>query len=275
MTLLNDLMRHVYSCRSAVIPGRRLPFRLGGQLVGYVLPEDADRLRPFGAVIGRGEAAFAPEELQEAVRSLAEAGRFRWRGEAFDVRAEEDGRVLATVDRGALPVFGIRAWGAHLNGLVRDGEGWRVWVGRRAADRPRDPGKLDNLAAGGVPAGLSPEQTIVKEAQEEAGLSAPVLSAPRRMETIRYALERQEGLRRDRVACFDAVLPASFRPVPGDDEVAGFELWPVADVLDRVRRTDDFKFNVNLVLIGLFLRLGVVRGSDADRLRTELHAASR
>ncbi len=49
-----------------------------------------------------------------------------------------------------------------------------------------------------------------------------------------------------------------------------FELWPLAQVLDEVRRTDAFKFNVNLVLIDLFLRRGLVdaaEGSAAMRPR--------
>jgi hypothetical protein len=45
--------------------------------------------------------------------------------------------------------------------------------------------------------------------------------------------------------------------VPADGEVAGFELWPLARVVETVRQTDDFKFNVNLVLLDLFARLGV------------------
>ena len=43
-------------------------------------------------------------------------------------------------------------------------------------------------------------------------------------------------------------------------EVAGFELWPIERVVNAVRATDDFKFNVNLVLIGLFGRLGMIEG---------------
>ena len=52
------------------------------------------------------------------------------------------------------------------------------------------------------------------------------------------------------------------------------QLWPLRQVLDRVRRTDDFKFNVNLVLIDLFLREGLVdpAGSEGRRLRAALDA---
>ena len=52
-----------------------------------------------------------------------------------------------------------------------------------------------------------------------------------------------------------------------DGEVAGFELWPMARVVSAVRDTDEFKFNVNLVLIGLLLRLGLV---DDPALRAAL-----
>lgn len=270
MSLFDDLVRHVRACRSAAIPGRRLPFLLGQGRVGYVLAEDAEFLCPHGARMDGSGVSLPVEALHGASAALAQAGRFRWRDEEFDVRSDEGGVVVAQLDRGALPLFGITAWGAHLNGLVRKGDGWHLWIGRRADDRPLDPGKLDNLAAGGVPAGLSPEQTLVKEAEEEAGLPASLLGKPQRVETIRYALERPEGLRRDCVVCFDLVLPPSFVPVPQDNEIAGFELWPMADVLHRVRQTDDFKFNVNLVLIGLFLRLGLVAGGEAERLRAEL-----
>jgi thiamine pyrophosphokinase len=69
-------------------------------------------------------------------------------------------------------------------------------------------------------------------------------------------MERAEGLRRDRLHCYDLMLPESFEPHPVDGEVAGFELWPIQRVFDAVRDTDEFKFNVNLVLIDLFERFG-------------------
>jgi 8-oxo-dGTP pyrophosphatase MutT (NUDIX family) len=130
-------------------------------------------------------------------------------------------------------------------------------VARRAADKALDPGKLDNLVAGGVPAGMTPRQTLVKEAAEEAAIPAALARTAVETGTITYAMERPEGLRRDRLVCYDLILPAAFQPVATDGEVESFELWPVARVLERVRDTDDFKFNVNLVLIALFQRLGL------------------
>ena len=78
-----------------------------------------------------------------------------------------------------------------------------------------------------------------------------------------------EGLRRDVLHCFDIELPEDFTPEPGDDEVERFELWPATRVLEAVRDGDRVKFNVNLVLIDLFLREGLVEDPDG-RLRQGL-----
>ena len=207
-----------------------------------------------GDAVGLTEAASLPA----LARRLADAGAFPHRGEAFDVRAAPDGPVLATVDRGALPWFGIEAQGVHVNGLVRRADGWHLWVGRRAADRLMDPGKLDHLVAGGIPAGLTREQTLVKEGAEEAGLAEDTMRQARHVGLVGYAMARPEGLRRDRLHCYDLVLSEEVQPRPADGEVTGFELWPMRHVVETVRGTDAFKFNVNLVLIDLFLRLGVL-----------------
>ena len=83
-------------------------------------------------------------------------------------------------------------------------------------------------------------------------------------------MERAEGLRGDLLSCWDLELPADFRPEPKDGEVEGFELWPLDQVLETVRSSDRFKFNVNLVLIDLFLRRGLVRGAEAETVRAAL-----
>ncbi len=251
MTPSAGLMRHVLACNNTRLPGARLPFRVAGQLVGWVTPEVA-------AVIGDAG-------LPGLDRRLVDAGHGRWRAEAFDVRAAPDGPVLGTVDRGVLPVLGVEAVGVHLNGMVQRPDGLHLWVARRAADKKLDPGKLDHIVAGGVSAGMDPAQTLVKEAGEEAGLPPALAGAAVHRQVIHYAMERGEGLRRDRLHCYDLMLPPGFVPRPVDGEVAGFELWPMPRVLDTVRDGDAFKFNVNLVLIGLFLRLGLVDDPALER----------
>jgi len=75
---------------------------------------------------------------------------------------------------------------------------------------------------------------------------------------ITYAMERPEGLRRDLLYCYDLELPEDFTPRAADGEVEAFELWPIGRVMQTVRDSDDFKFNVNLVLIDLFRRLQLI-----------------
>lgn len=253
-----DMKRHIDNCTDAVLPGGRRRLRLGAAPIGWMDPEVgdvADLVLPD------------PAALEALAARLEAAGRFAARGERFDVRDDGTDEVVATLDRGALPTLGIAAWGVHLNGLVRESAGVSVWVARRALSKKLDPGKLDHLVGGGVPAGLTFAETLVKEAAEEAGLPDAVTAGARPVATIRYAMQRPEGLRRDRLACYDLWLPPGFEPRPVDGEVAGFELWPIARLVERVRDTDDFKFNVNLVLIDLFLRLDVLPEPEARALR--------
>ncbi len=268
-----SLLRHIEACHTARLPGSRLALRIGGVTVGWIQPADAALLEGVRREPGAVELETAAR-LTELAETLAARGRFRPRGEAFDVRAAPGGPVLARIDRGALPLFGIAAEGVHVNGVVRRRSGLHLWVARRAADKALDPGKLDHLVAGGIPAGLTPAETLVKEAAEEAGIPATLAAQARAVGHIAYTMERPEGLRRDRLHLFDLELPDDFTPVPMDGEVAGFELWPLARVIAAMRETDDFKFNVNLVLIDLALRLGAIdpAGREGRALRAALDA---
>ncbi len=274
---MDGLLRHIAACRNARLPGARRAFRLGGVAVGWVAPALAARLLGIASFRAHdsGIDLAEPARLAEIAAALAAEGLFTWRGEAFDVRAVPEGEVLARVDRGALPVFGLHAEGVHVNGLVRRGGGVFLWVARRAMDRPLDPGKLDHLVAGGIPAGFTPWRTLIKEAAEEAAIPAALAARARRVAVLDYAMERPEGLRRDRLHGFDLDLPEDFVPRAADGEAAGFELWPLAAVLDAVVAGDDFKFNVNLVLIDLFLRRNLIDplSPDGRRLRAALAGA--
>ena len=269
---IDGFLRHIRACRAATLPGDRVAFRLGTAQVGWVAPALAAVLRDDPAI--RADAAGLsladPEALGRINRAAVERGFCRWRGEAFDVRATPDGPVLAQLDRGALPAFGVEAVGVHMNGLVRHADGLRIWVARRAANKALDPGKLDHLVAGGVPAGLSPDETLIKEAGEEAAIPPALAACARRVGLVAYTMDRPEGLRRDRLYCYDLELPVDFCPVAADGEVESFELWPARRVLEAVRDGEEFKFNVPLVLIDLFLRHGLIGGTEAAALRAAL-----
>ncbi|QDH12981.1 NUDIX domain-containing protein [Formicincola oecophyllae] len=233
------------------------------------LPPNA--IKAGGAVVlaegmGLAEGAQALRDLCMALLDVEAGPRF---GEWFDV-FNEAGNLCGEVERGLVPLLGTRARGAHLNGLVKGPGGMQLWVGTRSRTKRLDPGLLDHLAAGGVGAGFSPLQTMVKEAGEEAGLPPELARQVRPSAVLHYQLNRPEGLRRDEIHCYDLVLPGDFIPQPVDHEVERFELMPLSEVFDRVRDTDDFKFNVNLVLIDLFIRQGLFSAEGGEALRAAL-----
>ncbi len=261
-------LRHLAACNNTTLPGGRAPLLLRDipRPLGWIDPATADALPGHGLHQGP-DGAFRIGDVGTLTRlgeTLAEAGLYRFRDEAFDVRLEPRAASLGTIDRGALPAFGLIAAGVHVNGIVERRQGAALWIGRRAADKALDPGKLDHIVAGGIPAGYDAAATLRKEGAEECSLPEDLAARAVPVADITYATQRREGLSRDLLECFDLVLPEDFQPVPNDDEVAEFRLLPMTEVLALVRDTDDFKFNVSLVLIDLFLRRGLIEADSAD-----------
>ena len=254
-----EFRRHIAACNNFILPADRQALSIGTTQVGWLELRIAAELLAMGAVsaVDDGLVLGDPICLPALAHDLAMRGFYRFRGEAFDVRARPGAPVLTTIDRGALPAFGIMAEGVHLNGLVHRADGLHLWVARRAADKALDPGKLDHLVAGGVSAGMTPWETLIKESAEEATIPEYLAKQAIKTGALHYTMLREEGLRRDFLHCYDVVLPEDFMPLAADGEVESFELWPIARVFDTVRRTNDFKFNVSLVLIDLFERLGL------------------
>jgi len=114
---------------------------------------------------------------------------------------------------------------------------------------------------------------IARKTSAWGPLSSELAGAAVYAGAIEYAMERDEGLRRDVVFCYDLALPADFVPNPADGEVEAFDLWPIARVVETVRGTDHFKFNVNLVMLDFAVRHGLLRPDDPEYLdvATGLH----
>ena len=261
-------LRHITSSRTATLPGGRLPFRIGALAVGWLKPDFAHSFAQLAALMPDEDGGITlPEaraaELPALAQAMGEAGRYRLRGEMFDVRAGEEGPAITMLDRGAVPSFGVVSHGVHCNGLVERGDGLHIWVARRSATKLLDPGKLDHIVAGGISTGMGADDTMIKEAGEEAGIPPALAAQAQRVGRLRYDMERGEGLRRDLLYCYDLVLPVDFTPIPSDGEVEAFELWPIERAVKTVRDTDHFKFNVNLVLLDLFLRRGLIAPAEA------------
>ena len=193
------------------------------------------------------------------LKSLARRGMIPgWRDEPYPVGLSFDGEVCFTMERAAVPLFGVRAYGVHINGIVIDGGGLKMWVARRSLSKPSAPGKLDHLVAGGQPAGLGLKENLIKECAEEAAIPKKLAELATSAGAISYCTLRPEGIRNDVLYNFDLELPPEFTPRNTDGEVEEFFLWEIEQVMERVRETDDFKFNCALVIIDFLLRRGLI-----------------
>ncbi|MBK8174240.1 MAG: DUF4743 domain-containing protein [Rhodospirillales bacterium] len=260
-------------------PAGYLPFSIEGADVGLMRPEFAAHLAEFPAVfdvdadfVRLQPALDHPDVRTQAVddvlRLLATRGVLSgWREEVYPVAPRPEMRPLMTLERAAVPLFGVWASGVHINGFVRDGSELLMWVGRRSPDKQTAPNKLDQIVAGGRSAAYSIFETVIKESEEEAGIETGLIRYARPVGALSYCTERPEGLRRDVLYLFDLELPPDFVPVNRDGEIAEFMLWPVDRVREMVRDTEAFKFNCALVVIDFLIRHGVLSPDDeADYL---------
>jgi 8-oxo-dGTP pyrophosphatase MutT (NUDIX family) len=265
-------------------PRRAVPLFAGGKRVGLLRRDNAAALRRFAEVfavaddevrlLASGDAAAISRAVDNVVDALLAENRVpKWRNETFDVAARWGAPPVFRLDRGAVPFFGTRAYGVHLNGYCRSGGALYLWIGRRAPDKRVAPNKLDNLVAGGVGNGYGVEQTLLKEGEEEASIPQELTRNAVPVGAVSYRMETRLGIRDDVLFVYDLEIPAGFEPKNRDGEIVQFELMPATEVLDRVRTTEDFKFNVNLVILDFALRHGLLRPDEPEyvEIATGLH----
>ncbi|MEX0809595.1 MAG: DUF4743 domain-containing protein [Dongiaceae bacterium] len=252
------------------------PWRLGDTVVGWVSHEFARRLAAHPLVFeidddevrladGLGDFARRTSAVDTIVRALvAEGAVARYRGESYAVGQQFHDTPLLAIDRGAATQFGIRSYGVHCNGYVGTGDEMRIWVARRAADKATWPGKLDHIAAGGQPIGLSLSENLIKECGEEAGIPPALARQARPAGYVTFLTETVEGIDNGMIFAYDLALPADFVPIAADREVEWFELWPVARVIERLAGSDDFVFDSALVTIDFLMRHGFLAPDDPD-----------
>lgn len=271
-----SLLRHIRTC-NAWEPARFLPFRHGPALLGLIRRDNAELLRRFPKLfelrkdgvnlVAPGNAKAVTSAVDRVVEELVSLGVIaKWRNEFFAVAESWGAKPHFNLDRGAVPFFGVRAYGVHLNGYRRVGSRFKLWIGKRAADKIVAPSKLDNMVAGGIGVAHGLEETLRKEAAEEAALPGKLVSRAIAVGAVSYRMETKTGLRNDVLFLYDVETPSGFTPRNTDGELVSFELMDSGAVVKRMRDTDDFKFNVNLVNIDFALRHGVIGPDDPEYL---------
>jgi isopentenyldiphosphate isomerase len=254
------------------------PFTVAGERVGWIRHALAERLAKFsGTFTVERDAVRLSERLVEfksrtealdaVVRALEAEGIVKGRrNEYYPVSTGFTAPPLLALERAAVPPFGVRAYGVHMNGYVRKDDGIHMWIGRRAKEKHTYPGMLDNTVAGGQPMGIGLMENLIKECKEEAAIPESLARRAHGVGAITYCMEAEDGLKPDVQFCYDLELPADFTPHNTDGEIDEFMLWPIARVAEIVRDTQEFKFNCNLVIIDFLVRHGVIAPEHPDYL---------
>lgn len=198
---------------------------------------------------------FAEQTVQAGITN-------RMMHENYPLMSKSCTQPLAFIDRSISTLLGTLSYGQHLNAYVMTDEGMKMWIGRRAYDKPHHAGKLDHLVAGGLPYDISPIDNLIKECYEEAGMSEPLARQAKNVGLVSYKYEYELGGKEDIIYCYDIELDEDFVPLCTDGEVHEFYLMPIEEVAKIVRTTHEFKTNCNLVIIDFLVRHGFIGTED-------------
>ena len=264
-----SFLDRIKACNRCDLSGFK-PFIANQQTVGWVRPHFAAHLAKAELVfvvtdeyVSFSEELDTPAARSAAVATIApdwiESGLVeKLRDEIYPVRNTWSDADHFQLDRALTPLFGVRAYGVHLNGYVEKRDGIHVWIGRRSADRRIEPNKLDNMVAGGQPASLGLMENLIKECAEEASVPRALANTATPVGTVSYCFETEAGLKPDTLFCYDLVVPDAFVPQNQDREIADFRLMPIQEALALIQSGDAFKFNVSLVILDFAIRHGIL-----------------
>jgi 8-oxo-dGTP pyrophosphatase MutT (NUDIX family) len=250
-------------------PATRVPFFVAGSAAqpvqaGSVLRAHAAALRRWPQwlqvldtritlIAAADAAADAMASMNDALR---DEGLIRaWRDEPFPLFDVNGGAQGFAIERAATRFWGTLTLGAHCNGYVADAQGRpaRLWIARRSPTKATDPNRLDNLIGGGVPAGQSPRETVLREGWEEAGLHPEQMRGLAPGRVLRLLRDIPEGLQREWISVYDLALPAQVMPCNQDGEVAALALHELPHAL-ALAATDEMTVDAALVTLDFALR---------------------
>ena len=248
-------------------------FEAAGTALGLVDDARAARLARFDcfdvtpAVVALDSALATPDARSAAIADVAAALRSEgalpaWRNELYAVAADFDASPLFRIERGAARYFGVRTYAAHVNGVVHDGDETRMWIARRSHAKAVDPGLLDNLVGGGIAAGMRVDETVAKEAWEEAGIDAATARAARPVGIVHATRTMFDGLQRETLFVHDLALSSAFVPRNQDGEAVEHRLVSLANAA-RIAATssgdDEATLDASLVIVDYLVRHGTIR----------------
>jgi 8-oxo-dGTP pyrophosphatase MutT (NUDIX family) len=236
-----------------------------GQVIGHLNPDFIQYLQdsltnnPISRVeMGHDRLTIhhaRPLELSESLAKLADRmhqGGFipGWRHEDF-AWIDQNGHEYFRLERSAFRTFGFRSMATHINGYTKAGN---LWLGRRSETKATDPGRLDNLAAGGIGADETPWVNARRELWEEAGVPPQISD---QIEPVgRIHMRRPipgRGFHDEQLYIYDLELAENFIPTNHDGEVSGFIEISLSEAAARIL-ADEFTSDAAFVTADFILR---------------------
>jgi len=178
-----------------------------------------------------------------------------WRGERFSfwhsdcLNPDPQASALLDVERSGFRFLGMLSHAVHVNGFLPDG---RLWIARRSLTKATDPGMLDNVTAGGLPAGETVMQCLQRELQEEAGLADLQGVAVAAAGAVRTSRLEKEGWHDEALHLFNLTLPYAWEPRNADGEVSEFMCLQPLEAFQRMEAGEMTIDAMQSLIHGLF-----------------------
>lgn len=236
-------------------PDGSRPVTVCGRLCGWVSAQALACLAELSGVKITDEAvhiAWADEPsprvdhlLAHIAQVLSEQGLVRsWRGELLDVIGE--GQVVGAIERGVMRPLGFLTQAVHLNAWGPDD---KLWVAKRAAHKSTDPNCWDTLVGGLAAANEDLEVSLLRETEEEAGLSAEQVHERGPLRTLlRMHRRLPEGYQVENVIVSNCQLGPDVQPENQDGEVSEIRLISI-DEWYKMAQADQFTIESQLIII--------------------------
>lgn len=229
---------------------------------------------------GKDTAKAVNEAFAEVINECVDRDLFH----VLDRKHSEPFAILGAnypvyVERFAAALFGTMQCGACMVCYTNTAEGMKLWIPRRAAHLYTGANMLDTTVAGGVKAGVSPLETLIREADEEASLPEAFVRkhvASRGVLTCLHITGQEfpgeKGLVMPDVNyIYDMELPADVTPKPHDEEVKDYYCMTVPEVQAALLRKE-FKEDPALVVIDFLMRHSFITpDNEPDFVEISMH----
>jgi len=181
--------------------------------------------------------------LADVAIALREARCLKgWRNELLDISLH--GQTIGVIERAAVRPLGLPTTAVHLNAWTPSG---KLWIARRSLAKSTDPGMWDTLVGGLVSANEGPEEALMRECDEEAGLAPSELAERRAMRhVLRIHRRLPEGYQVEDILVSTCVLASGTQPLNRDGEVMEIAMASVNEVLAQIA---DGQFTLEAALV--------------------------